>query len=367
METTHSEKINSTQYWDQRFITDWKDNHGVEQSQFFSRIAVDRLPPWFIHYVKQHQPSFCDWGCAMGNGTRILCELLSLKNVTGIDFSQVAIEEARSSYPNIQFIAADIQKGEDFPLFDIIFSSNTLEHFDNPWEILERLSCFAKQFIVLLVPFEEYNRHFEHFYTFETTNIPSTLRASHYLTYYSILNAAEYPSSYWDGRQILLIYSTYSELTQLALTLSDLTEKIPALSPDTAIIRNEQNRLQEHLNECAQNICRLKEQMDLFCDSFNKQLDETRNLLAASLSEKEVMSVAIQSLQNEVLANKKQDSEKLRLLSSGLDTAVQCLQSEMSADRKKTAERLLLLNDNLDSVKETLSRGFMSKMKNLFK
>jgi len=224
----HTEKINSIQYWDQRFVSDWKDNNGIEQSQFFSRIAVESLPAWFTRYVHQRQPSFCDWGCAMGNGTKVLQELLSLKNITGVDFSNVAIQEARSSYPAINFIAADILKDGNFPAFDIIFSSNTLEHFNNPWEILETLSCFAKKFIVLLIPFQEYDRHFEHFYTFETVNIPSTIKASHYLTHFSILNAAEYPSSYWNGHQILLIYTTYSELANLELTLSDLIA-----SPDT--------------------------------------------------------------------------------------------------------------------------------------
>jgi len=222
VENQYSEKINSTQYWDQRFVADWKENNGIEQSQFFSRIAVDNLPAWFIRYIKQDQPSFCDWGCAMGNGTKVLHDLLSLKNITGIDFSRVAIAQARLSYPAIDFIATDILKGEYFPQFDIIFSSNTLEHFDNPWDILEKLSRHANKFIVILIPFQEYNRHFEHFYTFETANIPSTIKASHYLTHYSILNAAGYPSSYWNGQQILLIYSAYSELVNLGLTLSDL-------------------------------------------------------------------------------------------------------------------------------------------------
>jgi len=224
VENQYSEIINSSHYWDERFNVGWKENNGIEQSQFFSRIAVDNFPAWFIRYVEQYQPSFCDWGCALGDGTMILHELLSLENTTGIDFSTVAIEQARSSYPCIRFIATDILNDENFPQFDIIFSSNTLEHFKNPWKILEKLSCSAKKFIIVMVPFQEYDRHFEHFYTFETTNIPLAIRASHYLTCFSIVDAAQYPSSYWNGRQILLIYSAYPELANLGLTLSDLIE-----------------------------------------------------------------------------------------------------------------------------------------------
>jgi len=224
VENCHTE-INSAQYWDHRFLADWKENNGIEQSRFFSRLAVDNLPAWFVHYIKQDQPSFCDWGCAMGNGTDVLHELLSLKNITGVDFSNTAIEQARTSYPDIDFIAADVLNDGHLPQFDIIFTSNTLEHFDDPWLILEKLSRFAKKFMVILIPFQEYDRHFEHFYTFDPTNIPSTVKASYYLTHYSISNAAGYPSSYWNGHQILLIYTAYSELANYGLTLSDLIAK----------------------------------------------------------------------------------------------------------------------------------------------
>jgi hypothetical protein len=346
----YSEKINSTQYWDRRFIADWKENNGIEQSQFFSRIAVDNLPAWFIRYTEQHQPSFCDWGCAMGNGTRVLQELLSLKHITGVDFSRVAIEEARSGYPTITFIAADILNEENFPQFDIIFSSNTLEHFENPWEILEKLSRFAKKFIVILIPFQEYDRHFEHFYTFETTNIPSTVRASHYLIHFSIFNAAAYPSSYWNGHQILLIYSTHSEINNLGLTLSDLIDNktidpiTETILAKTCEIQDAQKRLQEyqgHLNQSftdhMQNTFRLKEQLDLASDALNKRLDGIDVLLTKNATEKEALLIAIQSLQNEIIAEK-----------------------------NETAEKLLLLNTNLHSIKENLSRDFITTIKNLF-
>jgi len=338
VDSQHTEKINSTQYWDQRFIDDWKENNGIEQSQFFSQIAVDNLPAWFIRYVEQHQPSFCDWGCAMGNGTQVLHELLSLKDITGIDFSKVAIAQARLRYPTIGFIAADILKGEDLPRFDVIFSSNTLEHFNDPWEIVEKLSCFANKFIVILTPFQEYNRHFEHFYTFETTNIPSAIRTSHYLTHFSIFNAAEYPVSYWNGHQVLLIYSTYSELAKLGLTLSDLIDKRnfspPAPGTETVNtvdpieedlftkigeIHGEQGRLQENqlglrqsLTECTQNILGLKEQLDLAADLLNRRLDG------------------------------------------------------ILAEQNATAEKLLLLNESLNSIRESHSRDLITRIRSLF-
>ncbi|WP_431215976.1 class I SAM-dependent methyltransferase [Puia sp. P3] len=225
MENQPSEKINSIRYWDQRFFADWKEQNGVEQSQFFARLAVDNFPGWFARYIQLNQPSFCDWGCAMGNGTMVLHDLLSLENITGIDFSTVAIKQARSSYPAVSFIAADILQDGNFPQFDVLFSSNTLEHFENPWRSSEKLSFFAKKFIVLLIPFQEFDRHTEHFYTFEPANIPSTIRASYYLTHFSVVDATEYSPNYWYGHQILLIYSTQPELASLGLTLAGANDK----------------------------------------------------------------------------------------------------------------------------------------------
>jgi len=320
VDNQYSDTINSAQYWNQRFIADWKENNGIEQSQFFARIAVDNMPVWFIHYIERHQPSFCDWGCARGNGTKVLRDLLSLKNITGIDFSHVAIDQARSDYPAMNFMVTDILKDESFPSSDIIFSSNTLEHFENPWEILEKLSCFAGKFIVVLIPFQEYHRHFEHLYTFEATNIPSTIRTSYYLTHFSIINAAEYPSSCWNGRQILLIYSTWSEIVRLGLTLSDLLDNknLPLLKPNEADTINPRA-----LTDCTENIHRLKEQFDLAFDLLNKRLDNTDLLVTKNTSDKESLLIAVQSLQNE-------------------------------------------MRTSLDNIKENLSRDFISTIKHSF-
>jgi len=349
----HAETINSTEYWDQRFAADWKANNGAEQSQFFSRIAVDHLPAWFIRYLKLHQPSFCDWGCAMGNGTRILHELLSLKNITGIDFSTVAIEQARTNYPSIPFIAADLVTDDHFPSFDVIFTSNTLEHFDEPWDTLDRLSCFAKKFIVVLIPFQEYNRHFEHFYTFEPANIPLTVGASHTLIHFSIFNAAEYPLTYWNGHQILLVYSTYSELAGLGLTLSDLTciEKAPAPAPDpapapevpnpvvpmaealltrtgeiqvhtaeiqahTAELQARTSEMQEEQKRLEQSILQLKEKHDLERDNLNRRLE------------------SLYSLQNEIMAGNRESVEKLDLLQAAENATIDLL-NQMLVEKKE--------------------------------
>src|ERR1700749_3405925 len=85
--------INSNQYGNHRCESDWELNGGCEQSRFFARVAIEALPQWLVHKVRWANLSVCDWGCAQGDGTETRAQLLSW-NVTGLDFSQPAIERA---------------------------------------------------------------------------------------------------------------------------------------------------------------------------------------------------------------------------------------------------------------------------------
>lgn len=71
--------VNSLTYWDHRFSTDWEQNLGREQSRFFSEVAMELMPEWLIDYWRANDLTLCDWGCAQGDGTAILAELLGLK------------------------------------------------------------------------------------------------------------------------------------------------------------------------------------------------------------------------------------------------------------------------------------------------
>jgi hypothetical protein len=66
-------------------------------------------------------------------------------------------------------------------------------------------------------------------------------------------------------------------------------------------------------------------------------MDGTDTLLAANTSAKEALSTALQSLRSEILV-----------------------------DRHETTARLQLLNASLDTIKESLSRGFTTRIKDLF-
>lgn len=217
-----SEKhINSLNYWEQRFAGDWEEKQGREQSRFFSDVAAELMPEWFLNYSKEHRLSICDWGCAQGDGTASLASSLGLKNVIGVDFSPEAIQKARAQHPEQEYLCIDLLESTGNESWDVIFSSNTLEHFESPWHVFDTLSKFATHFIVLLLPFREFERIEEHFCTFDYPNIPFA-HGSWRLTHCRSISTQEHSPSYWPGEQILLIFANNTTLPGIGLTLADI-------------------------------------------------------------------------------------------------------------------------------------------------
>ena len=215
-------EVNSQEYWDGRFQSDWDAHEGRAQSRFFGHVALDLMPEWLRRSIRVEQWTICDWGCAEGDGTQVLAEGLG-SAVEGVDFSQSAIEKARSAYPEIPFRDTDWLSGQTDALdsYDVVFSSNTLEHFHTPWEVFSALAERARRFVVLLLPFREYDRHHEHFATFDFESVRADEKGM-LLVHAAVRNVSGLPGSQWPGEQVLLVYAHPDEFVRLRLALNDL-------------------------------------------------------------------------------------------------------------------------------------------------
>lgn len=220
---TDIEPINSVNYWNSRFSTDWISSNGPEQSRFFSRLAIEQLPPWLFREIRKQALTVADWGCAQGDGTDELTSHISPEFLTGIDFSSSAISIAAKNYPAITFSDEDWlnESVKAKQSFDIVFSSNTLEHFHNPNQILSLLTQHAKKAILLALPYREKNRIDEHFYSFLPSNIHLTLKNGFILLWSRVLNCTQVPNTQWAGEQIFLVYADPRWFRSLSLTLED--------------------------------------------------------------------------------------------------------------------------------------------------
>lgn len=194
-------EINSEKYWDQRFEKDWESKGGRNQTHYFTNLALKMLPTTLIKILEKERLSFLDWGCAEGDGVDIIAHRFSGFEVSGLDFSKSAIDKAKVNYPEYNFYEGSLQDhGNEF---DIIFTSNCLEHYTNPLDWVKQLLSFTKDMLIIMVPFQEQNRIDEHFYTFDYNTFPMKI-GSYIISYFKIVDANP---QYWPGKQLMIIYS----------------------------------------------------------------------------------------------------------------------------------------------------------------
>ncbi len=215
--------MNTGAYWDGRFATDWDSFEGPRQSRFFARLAIEHLPRWLLEQIKRDGLSMVDWGCAQGDGSDVWASYIDARQITGIDFSAVAIEQARQRYPAIRFCSEDWlgQPAAAPELFDVVFSSNTLEHFHRPYETLRLLSERARKAVVLALPYRETERIDEHFFSFLPDNLPLVLDNGFRLAWSQVVDCRSLPNAMWGGDQIFLVYAAPVWLDGLRLSLDD--------------------------------------------------------------------------------------------------------------------------------------------------
>lgn len=200
------EKMNSQEYWDNRFKAgDWEKCKGKEQSIFFAEIAVRAFPDWFVAELNENEWDFRDYGCALGDGTAYVAQRFPSCTVTGVDISEEAVRIAAEKYPYCVFVAEDMT--DHVEEADIIFTSNTLEHMKAPKKLLKELVQKARKYAVVLVPLEDDMNIEEHFHIFGSSFFPMTI-GEHTLCCMRVIDCrnTEQGKCYWNGKQMLVIY-----------------------------------------------------------------------------------------------------------------------------------------------------------------
>ncbi len=213
--------VNSLPYRNGRFANDWVAAGGAEQSRYFMGLLVEALPRWLCDEIRHERLRVCDWGCAEGDGTGWLAQALGW-DVTGVDFSELAVAHARQRHPETPFLCENWLEHAPREAFDVVVSSNTFEHFDCPWEAFKVVAEQAKRYVLLLVPYREYQRHVEHAATFDDASIMLAPSASWALLQSRVIDAAHRTPSYWQGEQVLLWYARVELLVQRGFSLADV-------------------------------------------------------------------------------------------------------------------------------------------------
>ena len=212
-------EVNSVEYWNRRFETDWNDFGGDNQTIFFANTLCNMLPQWFIDELREHKYSVCDMGCADGNALPIWSNLFKGCSICGEDFAESAIRNARKQYPEFMYLVSDIMQPERNRQYHVVISSNVVEHFKNTEEVLKNLCMRSNKYTVIMLPYREGEGFIdEHEVQFHTNKIPLSIDGN-VLIY---ARTCQCDSLYYCGEQMLLIYSK----EPVNRMLSDIVEHV---------------------------------------------------------------------------------------------------------------------------------------------
>lgn len=271
-EVNETNQVNSKIYWDTRFAENWESAGGPNQSSFFARVAIQNLPTWIIEQLQSGKLTFVDWGCAQGDGTNVWSSVVPSTRMTGIDFSETAIDQAESRYPRIRFLAqdwlGDISACHE--KFDVLHSSNTLEHFERPFEVLRQISKMANEAIILTLPYRELERIPEHFASFFPENIPLSLSSGHDLVWSRVVDCRAIPNTCWAGEQVILVYadpiwyhSLGLDLEDCEITQRDVSSELLALQSRVATAEEKLEETKEKFEETKEKLEETKKKLDV--------------------------------------------------------------------------------------------------------
>ncbi len=223
--------VNSRQWWDWYFREHWDKNQGRSQTTYFMQQLLMWLPERERQFIAKPGRTILDWGCALGDGVAALGAAFPESRVTGLDFSEQAILTARSRWPGKEFIQTS--DGAIPASFDVIVTSNCLEHFAQPLATAAQHLRHVKSLYLVLVPYEEKPPlHDQHVARFARDTFPKQLDG------FSLIFCREIPIDppYWHGSQLLVIYASPEYMRQCAVRPGTPAPEDALRSRDAALL-----------------------------------------------------------------------------------------------------------------------------------
>jgi SAM-dependent methyltransferase len=147
LEPISPQNVNTEEFWESYMKTNWDQNMGRRQTRLFAH--------YFLETVKlpDGARTLLDVSCAMGDALPELHRCYSGLRLFGHDVSETAIAEARKAHGRIAtFRVAGFEDLREH--FDVIYCSNTLEHFERYLDVADHLLSYC-DWLYVQVPFKE--------------------------------------------------------------------------------------------------------------------------------------------------------------------------------------------------------------------
>ena len=167
--TKTRERYSNQDHWDSAFKkgAQWETDHGRHQTRLFAEAFCKRTQLEF-----EGAQTLLDCGCALGDALPVFARRFPNARLHGCDISSVAIHRANEWLSGLASFSVTPME-EITGMYDMIYTSNTLEHFRDYKEKAKTLLQHCK-YLCILVPYNEqrigkdleYDPHSEHVTTF---------------------------------------------------------------------------------------------------------------------------------------------------------------------------------------------------------
>ena len=194
--------VNSRPWWDEYFQGKWDDYGGSAQTRYFMETLLSHLPEQEKAYLHGAPRTILDWGCAFGEGVATLARAFPRSQVAGLDFSKTAIDQAKIRNAGHEYIWSE--DGAILRDFDVILTSNCLEHFEAPLAVLEKHLASCRSLYIVLVPYNECPLHPQHRAQFRVESFPAHFR--NFTRIYAEPLVTDH--HFWPGQQLLIVYGS---------------------------------------------------------------------------------------------------------------------------------------------------------------
>ena len=145
-------------YYDAKFNEDPMFGQHYTESNYYALWAtiLDRLR-------RQSKPSILEIGCGTGQLANVIRDMQFATSYLGIDFSNVAIQQARKVNPGWEFRCANIfeDRALEEETYNTVISTEFLEHVKNDVTVIERIR--PGTMVIASVPNFPHKEHVRHF------------------------------------------------------------------------------------------------------------------------------------------------------------------------------------------------------------
>lgn len=141
-------------YWKERFTSREGVMHHGQQNMQISRdfLLHARTRGLFANALSSDR--IIEIGCGTGEMSALIKGRYGTRLLYATDFSRAAVDAAQKRHPEVNYWVFDVLNDPPCGQFDVAIASNVLEHFTQPYAVIDRMLTLAP-LVIVLIPYKQ--------------------------------------------------------------------------------------------------------------------------------------------------------------------------------------------------------------------